>query len=159
MPSLSAYGQTIASTTLALKQLLAAAPAKLQVTARTPDAAREGIDGASVNVFLYRDELTRYRDGREPPGSSHNIVELFYLVSAHAGDSSDADAVSHRAYGTARAVVQQNSVLVVPLGEHSADVQLRSHSLETAELVPLWLASAAPLRLSFGVTATFTLSG
>lgn len=159
MPALSSYGQAIASTTLALQDLLAAAPAKLQVTARTPDAARDGVSGASVNLFLYRDELTGYRDGREPPGSSHNIAELFYLVSANAGDTSDADAVSHRAYGTARAVVQQHPVLLVPLGDKTVDVQLRGHSLSFDQITVLWPALGAPLRLSFGVTATFTVSG
>ena len=159
MPNLSSYGQAIASTTVALQQLLAAAPAQLQVTARTPDAARTGVTGASINLFLYRDELTGYRDGREPPGSSHNIAELFYLVSATPGDTSDTDAVSHRAYGTARAVVQQNPVLIVPLGERTTDVQLRSHALSEENLTALWIASDAPLRLSFGVTATFTLTG
>ena len=159
MPSLSTYGQAIASTTVALQQLLAAAPAKLQVTARTPDAARDGVSGASINLFLYRDELTGYRDGREPPGSSHNIAELFYLVSANAGDTSDADAVSHRAFGTARALVQQHPVVIVPLGDRTADVQLRGHSLTLDQLLALWPALGAPLRLSFGVTATFTVSG
>jgi hypothetical protein len=159
MPTLSSYGQAIASTTLALQQLLSAAPAKLQVTARTPDAARDGISGASVNLFLYRDDLTGYRDGHEPPGSTHNIAELFYLLTVHPGDASDADAVSHRAYGTARAVVQQNPVLAVPLGDRSTNVQLRSQSLSTENLCSLFLASSMPLRLTVGVVATFTVSG
>ncbi|MET4637353.1 Pvc16 family protein [Mycetocola sp. 2940] len=159
MPTLSTYGQAIASTTVALQQLLSAAPAKLQVTARTPDAARIGISGASVNLFLYHDDLTGYRDGHEPPGTTHNIAELFYLLSAYPGDTSDADAVSHRAFGTARSVVQQSPVLPVPLGERTTNVQLRSHSISTDHLTALWLASAMPLRLSFGIVATFTVSG
>ncbi|MET1051146.1 MAG: Pvc16 family protein [Mycetocola sp.] len=159
MTVISSYGQAIASTTVALHTLLASPPAQLQVTARTPDDARAGVDGASVNLFLYRDELTGYRDGREPRGSGHNIAELFYLVSATAGDVSDTDAVSHRAYGTARAVIQQNPVLVVPVGAGTVDVQLRSHALSIAELAALWTASASPLRPSFGVTATFTVTG
>jgi hypothetical protein len=159
MPTISSYGQAIASTTVALQQLLAAAPAKLQVTARTPDAARDGISGASVNLFLYRDDLTGYRNGHEEPGTTHNIAELFYLLSAYPGDASDADAVSHRAYGTARAVVQQNAVLAVPLGDQHTNVQLRSQSLSTENITGLWLASAAPLRLCFGIIATFTVSG
>jgi hypothetical protein len=159
MPTLSSYGQAIASTTLALQQLLAAAPAKLQVTARTPDAARNDISGASVNLFLYRDDLTGYRDGHEPPGTTHNIAELFYLLSAYPGDASDADAVSHRAYGTARAVVQQNPVLAVPLGERTTNVQLRILPLSTEKLCSVWLASSAPLRLTVGIVATFTVSG
>jgi hypothetical protein len=159
MSTLSSYGQAIASTSLALQQLLSAAPAKLQVTARTPDTARDGISGASVNLFLYRDDLTGYRDGHEQPGTTHNIAELFYLLSAYPGDASDADAVSHRAYGTARSVVQQNSVLAVPMAEGSTNVQLRSQSLSTVDLCNLWVASAAPLRLTFGIIATFTVSG
>ncbi|SFN84039.1 Pvc16 family protein [Mycetocola miduiensis] len=159
MPTISSYGQAIASTTIALQQLLAAAPAKLQVTARTPDAARDGISGASVNLFLYRDDLTGYRDGHEEPGTTHNIAELFYLLSAYPGDASDADAVSHRAYGTARAVVQQHAVLTVPLGDQHTNVQIRSQSLSTENLTSLWLASEAPLRLCFGIIVTFTVSG
>ncbi|MET0716045.1 MAG: Pvc16 family protein [Mycetocola sp.] len=158
MPTISSYGQAIASTTIALQQLLAAAPAKLQVTARTPDAARDGISGASVNLFLYRDDLTGYRDGHEEPGTTHNIAELFYLLSAYPGDASDADAVSHRAYGTARAVVQQNAVLTVPIGDQHTNVQVRSESLSTETIASLWLASEAPLRLCFGIIVTFTVS-
>ncbi len=159
MPSLSTYGQAVASATVALSQLLASAPAQLQVTARTPDCARDGVSGASVNLFLYRDELTGYRDGREPRGSSHHIAELFYLVSASASDAADTDAVSHRAFGTARAVVHEHPVLLVPFGERTIDVQLRSQSLATTDLAALWVACNSPLRLSFGVTATFTLAG
>ncbi|HEV7847825.1 MAG TPA: Pvc16 family protein [Mycetocola sp.] len=159
MPTLSSYGQTIASTTLTLQQLLSAAPAKLQVTARTLDAARDGVFGASVNLFLYHDDLTGYRDGHEPPGTTHNIAELFYLLSAYPGDASDADAVSHRAFGTARAVVQQNPVLAVPFGDRSTNVQLRSQSISMENLAKLWLASSRPLRLTFGIIATFTVSG
>jgi hypothetical protein len=131
MTTLSSYGQAIASTTVALQQLLSAAPAKLQVTARTPDAARDGISGASVNL----------------------------LLSAYPGDASDADAVSHRAFGTARAVVQQNPVLSVPLADGPTNVQLRSQTIGTEHVSSLWIASSAPLRLSFGIVATFTVSG
>jgi hypothetical protein len=159
MTTLSSYGQAIASTTVALQQLLSAAPAKLQVTARTPDAARDGISGASVNLFLYRDDLTAYRDGYEPVGTTHSIAELFYLLSAYPGDASDADAVSHRAFGTARAVVQQNPVLSVPLADGPTNVQLRSQTIGTEHVSSLWIASSAPLRLSFGIVATFTVSG
>lgn len=159
MPSLDTYGQAIASTTLAVQELLAAAPTNLQVTARTLDAARSDVSGASLNLFLYRDDFTGYRDGNEPPGIHHYIAELFYLVSVGAGDTSDADAVSHRAYGTARARVQQTPVLTVAIGDRTMNVQLRAQTLGSAELSSLWLASAAPFRLSFGLTATFTVSG
>src|SRR5690554_6189737 len=119
MPSLDTYGQAIASTTLAVQGLLAAAPTELQVTARTPAPLRSGLPGASVNLFLYRDELTGYRDGNEPPGIHHYIAELFYLINVDASDTSDTDAVSHRAYGTARALVQKTPVLSVGYGDRT----------------------------------------
>jgi hypothetical protein len=50
-------------------------------------------------------------------------------------------------------------VLAVPLGEKTTKVQLRSHSLSTENLTGVWLASAVPLRLTFGIVATFTVSG
>jgi hypothetical protein len=55
MPSLANYGSAIAATTAALQQLIASVTP--QVTARTLEAARNGIGGPSINVFLYRDEL------------------------------------------------------------------------------------------------------
>ena len=65
MSALTNYGQAVASTTLALQRLLESTPVELQVTARTLGAARTGVTGASVNVFLYSDGLSP--TGRRPP--------------------------------------------------------------------------------------------
>ena len=79
MPSLVTYGSAIASTTLALEQLIGGATAP--VTTRTLDAARVGVGGSSVNLFLYRDQFVRYRTGNEPARSVSILAELHYLVS------------------------------------------------------------------------------
>ena len=108
MPSLANYGPAIAATTAALSPLLTTATT--QVTARTPDAARSGVLGASVNLFLYRDDLIAYRDGSDPTGLVGNVVELHYLVSSHAADKPDTNALSQRAHGAARAAIETNPV-------------------------------------------------
>jgi hypothetical protein len=55
--------------------------------------------------------------------------------------------------------VQQNPVLAVPFGDRSTNVQLRSQSISMENLAKLWLASSRPLRLTFGIIATLTVSG
>ena len=155
MTSLDDYGSAIAATTAALEQLIIGATP--QATTRTPDAARVGIDGASVNVFLYRDGLVAYRDGGDPRGTGHILVELNYLVSAHPGDEADTDLLSQRAYGAARATIQRNPVLTVLVDSTPLQVRLTTTALTLDELTSLWIASTAPLRLSFGVTAALAL--
>lgn len=159
MPVLENYGQAIASTTIALQQLVTSTLVGVQVTTRTLDAARTGMSGPSVNLFLYRDRLASYREGSDPRGPSRIIAELHYLVSVYPGDDADTDAVSQRAYGAARAAIERHPVLTVPVGsESSAQVRLTSAALTIKDLTSLWLSSTAPLRLSFGVTASFALN-
>lgn len=158
MPTLAEYGRALASTTIALRQLLDSALPVAEVTTRTPDAARTGVVGASVNLFLYRDHLLSYRTGDEPGLSRALGAELHYLVSTHPGDGADTDAASQISFGTARAAIELNPVLSVVLGANdSIQVQLTSTDLTIPDLTSLWLASTAPLRLSFGVTARFAL--
>ena len=157
MPSLANYGSAIAATTAALQQLIASVTP--QVTARTLDAARSGIGGPSINVFLYRDELLVYREGSGPTRLSHIIAELQYLVSALPGDEADVDAMSQRAYGAARAAVQRNPVISASVGaDGPMEVRLTTTALSLGDVVSLWTASDVPFRLSFGVTATFALT-
>lgn len=160
MSALTNYGQALASTTLALQRLLESTPVELQATARNLSAARTGITGASVNVFLYSDGLIAYREATALHGPSRLIAELHYLVSAYPGDGddADADAVSQRAFGTARAAIERNPELNVPLGpSDSMRAWLTPSPLTLEALSSLWLASGQPLRLSFGVMASFTV--
>ncbi|TFD37590.1 DUF4255 domain-containing protein [Cryobacterium sp. TMT2-10] len=157
MSSLTNYGQAIASTTVALLQMLSSPPIGLEVTAYPLNAPRTGVSGPSVNLFLYYDSLITYREETQR-GPSRVIAELHYLVSAYPGDDGDTDAGSHRAFGTARAAIERHPVLSVPLG--SADVLqvwLSPSPLTTEVLTALWAAAAEPLRLSFAVMASFTL--
>jgi ATPase family associated with various cellular activities (AAA) len=157
VPSLPNYGPAIAATTAALSQLLTTATT--QVTARTPDVARAGVLGASVNLFLYRDELIAYRDGSDPTGVARSLVELHYLVSSHAADEPDANALSQRAHGAARAAIETNPVIEVSVGSGGPmQVRLTTTSLTIHESTSLWIASRTPLRLSFGVIASFGLN-
>lgn len=158
MSSLTNYGQAIASTTIALQELLASPPVGLQATARAPGEARSGVTGASVNLFLYSDSLISYREGSAQHGPSRVIAELHYLVSSFPSEDGDTDAASHRAFGTARAAIERHPVLTVPVGSaDSIQVWLTPSPLTTEVLTALWQASGAPLRLSFGVMASFTL--
>ncbi|TFC94647.1 MULTISPECIES: Pvc16 family protein [Cryobacterium] len=157
MSSLTNYGQAIVSTTVALQRLLTAPPIGLQVTAYALGSPRTGVTGPSVNVYLYYDSLISYREETQR-GPSRVIAELHYLVSAFPGDEVDTDVGSHRVFGTARAAIERHPVLNVPIG--SADtlqVWLSPSPLTNEVLTSLWLASNAPLRLSFGVMASFTL--
>jgi hypothetical protein len=156
MPSIDDYGSAITATTAALEQLIEGATPL--VTTRTPDVAGVGLNGASVNVFLYRDALVTYRDGGDPRGTGHILVELNYLVSTHAGDDADTNLLSQRAYGAARATIERNPVLTVQVDPGGpVQVRLTTTSLTLDDLTSLWIASTAPLRLSFGVTAAIAL--
>jgi hypothetical protein len=158
MVALSEYGQAVAATTLALEQLLASALSPAPVTARTPDSARIGVAGTSVNVFLYADDFVRYRSGSDPVGTAKTVgAELHYLVSAHPAHDADTDAASQRAYGTTRAAIERHPVLPVSLGSDTMSVQLTAASFTLPERAALWSATQSPLRLSFELTARFAL--
>jgi hypothetical protein len=158
MSSLTNYGQAIAATTNALRQLLASPSIGLQVTACALNAPRTGVTGASINLFLYYDSLISYREETAQPGPSRVIAELHYLVSAFPGDDVDTDAGSHRVFGTARAVIERHPLLNVHLGSDDIlQVWLTPSPLTNEVLTNLWQAADAPLRLSFAVMASFTL--
>lgn len=164
MPLRADYGQAIAATTARLQQVIAQASPSTTVTARIPQLARVGVSGTSVNLFLYRDGWLRYRSGTEPGEPRLIGAELSYLLSTYpAGENAAATNgvdTSLRAYGNARAVVENNPVIAVALPSRaSLQVQLTSAALTLEDLTSLWVASAAPLRLSFGITATITMPG
>ncbi|HSP74707.1 MAG TPA: Pvc16 family protein [Cryobacterium sp.] len=157
MSSLTNYGQAIASTTVALQRLLTSPPIGLQVTAYALHAPRTGVTGPSVNLFLYYDSLISYREETQR-GPSRVIAELHYLVSAFPGDDLDSEAGSHRAFGAARAAIERHPVMNVPIGTaDTLQVWLSPSPLTNEVLTSLWLASNAPMRLSFAVMASFTL--
>jgi hypothetical protein len=157
--SLSNYGEVIASTTLALRDLLTASPFALQVTARPLNMARVAVSGSSVNLFLYSDSLISYRDASAQRGPSRVIAELRYLVSAFEADAADTGAASHRDFGTAQAAIERHPVLTVTMSPtESLQVWLTPAPLPSELLTSLWIASQTPLRVSFAVMASFTLN-
>ncbi|QHO69587.1 hypothetical protein BHD05_07980 [Marisediminicola antarctica] len=155
MPTLTDYGRSLAAVTEALRRLIASPDAV--ATARPPDAARLGVIGASVNLFLYRDSLVSYRNGGDPVGVRYLAADLRYLVSCHAADDADADSASLVPYGDAQAAIAASPVLTVQVAGTSMAVQVIMSLIPPDELASLWLASTAPLRLSFGVRANFAL--
>lgn len=162
MTLLTNYGHEIAATTLALQQLLA--PAAPQVTIRTLNAARSGVSGVSVNLALYRDQLITYRSGNDPDPRGQLLAELHYLVTVFAADDADTDAASQRAFGTARAAIEETAILAVPIpGASDGDangtmhVRLQGSSLPLLELTSLCLASQIPFTPSFSFTASYPL--
>ena len=158
MSALTNYGQAIAATTIAIQQLLASPPLGLQVTARTPHSTRVGVSGPSLNLFLYSDGLISYREDTVRLGQSRMIAELHYLVSAYPGDDADTDAVSHEAFGTARAAIERHPVLPVPVAPgDTLQVWLTPTPMTVEVMSSLWVAFASPLRLSFAIMAAFTL--
>jgi hypothetical protein len=161
MPLLANYGHEIAATTLAVQQLLA--PAAPLVTTRTLNAARRGVDGGSVNLFLYRDQFATFRSGNDPDPRGQLLAELHYLVTAFAADDADTDAASHRSFGAARTAIEEHPVLIVPLDARSGgqvtsmQVRLAASALPLSDLTSLWIASQSAFALSFSFTASLPL--
>lgn len=159
MTSLATYGPAIAATTERLRSIIADADPATTVTTRHPRAARSGVTGTSANLFLYQDQLTRYRDGADPTGGERVIsAELRYLVSVYPADEDQEDVASHRTFGAARAALEGSPVVTVTLDSGATlSAQLSSSSLTLTDLTSLWLASGTPLRLAFGIAARLAL--
>ena len=116
------------------------------------------MSGPSLNLFLYSDGLISYREEAVRHGQSRMIAELHYLVTAYAGDDADSDAASHQAYGTARAAIERNPVIPVPVAPgDTLQVWLTPTPMTVDVMSSIWLAFASPLRLSFAMMAAFTL--
>lgn len=155
MPTLTDYGRSLAAVTETLRRLISSPDA--EATARPPDAARSGVTGSSINLFLYRDSLVTYRNGGDPAGVHSVTADLRYLVSCHAADDADAGSASLVPYGDAQAAINANPILTVQVAGTSMPVQVTASWIQPEELASLWLASTAPLRLSFGVRAHFAI--
>ena len=155
MPTLTDYGRSLVAVTDVLRQLIVSPDA--EATARPPDAARSGVTGASVNVFLYRDTLVSYRNGGDPVGVRYVAADLRYFVSCHAADDADVGSASLIPYGDAQAAVAANPVLTVGVAGMRMPVQVTVSEIAPDELAALWVASGAPMRLSFGVRANFAI--
>ncbi|HAM27366.1 MAG TPA: hypothetical protein DCP11_11890 [Microbacteriaceae bacterium] len=159
MAHLTDYGQAIAAVTAGIAGLISAATTPSPVTARTPAAARNDQSTTSVNLFLYQDSPLRYREGGEPNSAGIIAVELRYLVTAFPNHKTDPGAASQVLHGTARAAVENSPVLLVTLPSGSKrQVRLSTASLGIAEHTALWIASEAPIRLSFVIIANVDLT-
>lgn len=117
---------SIAAVTLALRGLLnTAVPlldaglAGVQVTTRTPDAARTNVDGNSLNLFLYRAVSNAAWANLDPPfavrpgesGLPALALDLHYLLTAYSSEAGDSTATSHRLLGAAMSVLHDHPLL------------------------------------------------
>jgi|GEM_PF-2740872 len=157
--TLEDYGSAIAATTAAVRAVLATADPSVMVTTRHPHSVRQEATGASVNLFLYQDQMIRYRQASRPLQREFVVgAELHYLVSVHPAEEAELGAVSHGTYGTARAAIEmaQEVTVTLPSGA-TLPAHLSTLSLSLADLTSLWLATGEPLRTSFGFTARIPL--
>lgn len=158
MPTLENYGAVVAETTTTIRNWLSSIPFSRHVTARTPDRARHGVTGYSINLFLYNDELVMHTEDVSTRAHSSAIADLHYLVSVHPDDSyEDAYPGSHSVYGSIRGAVERHPVLTMPVADEVVRVQLRSTPLTLEQLSALWLATGMPIQSSLGVTASFIM--
>ncbi len=172
----------IAATTNAIRNLLLTQLptldtqlSDLDVTTRTPDTARKGLAGTSVNVFLYETAINlgwRNQDLPSQVRSGENGVpplalNLHYLVTAYARDDADQDAISHRVLAAAMSVLHDHPVLAAgELAAALADndvaaqperVRLTPLHLGVEEISKLWTAFQTNYRLSAAYEATVLL--
>jgi hypothetical protein len=172
----------IAATTNALRNLLLTEiPARdtelsdLDVTTRTPDAARANVNGASLNLFLYRTlvntgwsntdlpQVVKPGESGVPPLS----LNLHYLVTAYGRDQVDKDAVSHRVLGGAMSVLHDHPVLgaaeirAAVQGNDLADqperIRVTSLPLTVDEMSRLWSTFQSQYRMSAAYEVTVVL--
>lgn len=116
----------IAAVTLALRRLLDTTVPQLdsdlmglQVTTRTPDAARTNVNGDSLNLFLYRAVTNAAWSNMDPPfavrpgesGLPALALDLHYLLTVYSGEASDSTAASHRVLGAAMSVLHDHPLL------------------------------------------------
>ena len=160
MPALTEYGPAIVATTAAVRELIGAVDPSLAVTARIPRDARTGVSGPSVNLFLYGDEslTVRQANGKGEVRYQSLGQNLNYLVTAYPPDGALSEDAAMMAFGQARAAIESSPVLTIGLPSGATTrIQLRPDHLDLSTLTSLWLASDAPLRLSFAMTAMLTL--
>ncbi|WP_164520394.1 DUF4255 domain-containing protein [Specibacter cremeus] len=172
----------IAATTNAIRNLLQARlPAldtelsDLDVTTRTPDTARKGLAGTSVNLFLYETAVNLGWRNQDLPAQVHAgesgrpplALDLRYLLTAYARDDADQDAVSHRVLAAAMSVLHDHPVLGADelaaalagndVGGQPERVRITPLRHGVEEISKLWTAFATNYRVSAAYEATVLL--
>ena len=172
----------IAAATTTLRNLLHSqvphldgALAGLDVTTRTPDVARKGIAGASINIFLYQTVVNAAWRNMDTPrhvrpgetGSPPLSLNLHYLITAYGPGDADSDAISHRVLGGAMSVLHDHTVLGAQeiasaltnndLAEQIERVRISPLPLSIEEMSKLWTTFQTNYRLSAAYEATVIL--
>jgi hypothetical protein len=172
----------IAATTTALRNLLIDGVPKrdadlndLEVTTRTPDAARTGLSGASLNLFLYQTVVNAAWSNTDMPrqvkpgesGQAPLALNLRYLVTAYGREQVDQDAVSHRVLGAGMSVLHDHPLLGADeirsavTGNDLADqierIRITPLPLSVDEMSKLWSAFQSQYRVSTAYEVTVVL--
>ena len=172
----------IATVTRTLVNLLFTNVAKLDgelgdlaVTAQPLDAARKGVTGTQLNVFLYRVATNAAWRNQDDPRTTRAgetafpplALDLHYLVTAYGRGESDNDAVSHRALAAAMSVLHDHSMLGADeiraalkdndLVDQIERVRITPESLSTEELSRLWAAFQTGYRITAAYQAAVVL--
>ena len=169
----------IAAVTTALRNLLnTGIPAVdpglsgLDVTTRSPDAARENVSGASLNLFLYRTAVNAGWSNTDLPravkpgetGYPPLALDLQYLITAYGPDAIDKDAVSHQVLGSAMSVLHDHPVLAAAeiqgavqpkdLGEQFERIRISWLPMSVDDISRLWTAFQSQYRVSVAYEVT-----
>jgi hypothetical protein len=172
----------IAATTTALRNLLhTGVPAldsdlsDLDVTTRSPDAARTNVNGTSLNLFLYRTMVNAGWSNTDMPrsvkpgetGYPPLALDLQYLVTAYGRDAIDKDAVSHQVLGGAMSVLHDHPVLGAAeirsalqrndLAEQLERIRITWLPLTVDDMSRLWTAFQSQYRVSVAYEVTVVL--
>ena len=172
----------IAATTTALRNLLLTGiPARdaelsdLDVTTRTPDAARNSINGTSLNLFLYRTVVNAGWSNTDLPrtanlgesGDPPLSLNLHYLITAYGRDAVDQDAVSHRVLGGAMSVLHDHPLLGAAeigaaiqgndLADQPERIRITSLPLTVDDMSKLWSTFQSQYRTSAAYEVTVVL--
>jgi hypothetical protein len=137
-------------TALLQQALSGAAPA---ITARSPGAARDGVNGEQINLYLYHVFLddhvnTPVNPAAGPLASLPPLdARLRYLVTAYSDGS---DASGQEVLGRVIGILHDNPVLDVSRVEDLAQVTVMMETLSADELARLWASFQAECRLSIG---------
>ena len=172
----------IAATTTALRNLLqTGVPAldpdlsDLEVTTRSPDAARENISGTSLNLFLYRAAVNAGWSNTDLPSSVRPgetgypplALNLQYLVTAYGRDAVDKDAWSHRVLGGAMSVLHDHPLLGADEIQQATDgndlaqqperIRISWLPVTVDDISRLWTAFQSQYRVSVAYEVTVVL--
>jgi len=172
----------IAAATTALRNLLQAGiPAldpdlsDLEVTTRSPDAARENLSATSLNLFLYRTAVNAGWSNTDLPSSVRPgetgypplALNLQYLVTAYGRDAVDKDAWSHRVLGGAMSVLHDHPLLGADeirqatngndLAEQPERIRISWLPLTVDDISRLWTAFQSQYRVSVAYEVTVVL--